>query len=87
MCCRLSSAQFRGDASGYFPNADSGYLNTRVYNASNSTVLVTRVLLPRAPLGTTPVPWPNNKRYDLRYWSICNNINVAPFPVVINTDP
>jgi hypothetical protein len=31
-------------------------------------------------------PWPSASA-DLRYWSLCNNENVSPFPVVVATDP
>lgn len=66
-----------------FPNAETGYLSAFLDPKQLATKLfVTSMLPPRAPVGTEPVVWPNAD-YDMRYWSMCNNLNTAPLPVVV----
>ena len=69
-----------------FPNSASAYVSALFTPNPNRVVLV-RAKAPRTPAlkppGTQPLPWPT-KKYQLRYFSLCNNIYRKPWPVVIN---
>ena len=71
-------------------NPDNAYLPTWIDARNNvrrrdhqkpGKVFVVRGRLPRTPLGTSPVVWPNDN-YDLRYWSICSAVYAVPYPTV-----
>ena len=69
-----------------FPNSASAYVSALFTPDPNRVVLV-RAKAPRTPAlkppGTQATPWPT-KKYQLRYFSLCNNIYRKPWPVVIN---
>lgn len=72
----------------FFPNAVSAYLSM-LFTPEREQVVVIKLLPPTSPYqaggtGTIPVPWPNDA-YQLRYWSVCNNVYAAPYPVVANS--
>ena len=69
----------------FFPNVANAYLAATFTPAAGSVVVV-RGKAPSTPTGSTALPWPSASS-DLRYWSLCNNENVSPFPVVVVTDP
>lgn len=69
----------------FFPNVANAYL-AATFTPAPGSVLVVRGKAPSAPAGSTAAPWPSPS-YDMRYWSLCNNENVSPFPVVVVTDP
>ena len=81
---------FRATASttgAFFPNAANAYLSM-LFTPAKKQVVVIKLLAPTSPYqaggtGTVPVPWPNNA-YQLRYWSVCNNVYASPYPVVAN---
>jgi hypothetical protein len=68
---------------GHTVDTDTAYLFATVVPPQNGDVLVIRAKAPSTPKGTTPVPWPTT-RYDMRYWSICDDLEPSPTPVVIN---
>lgn len=72
-----------------FPNSASAYVSALLQPDPKKVVLV-RALAPRTPAlnppGTQPQPW-QSPRYQLRYFSLCNNIYRKPWPVVINKLP
>ncbi|MBV9173762.1 MAG: hypothetical protein JOZ81_27170, partial [Chloroflexi bacterium] len=35
---------------------------------------------------SSAIPWPN-PAFDVRYWSLCNNEDMSPYPVVVVTNP
>lgn len=69
-----------------FPNNANAYA-AMTFKPTSGQAVVIRLLAPTSPSGvgggTSPVPWPSQD-YQLRYWSLCNNIYAAPFPVVAN---
>lgn len=69
----------------YFPNTATAYV-AAAFSPTPGTVVVVQGKAPTHPPDSTALPWPN-PAYDLRYWSLCNNENVSPFPVVVVTDP
>jgi len=69
----------KATASGAFPNSDSAYLMSMV-KPKVDNVFVIRGKLPRVTAGDTPSTWPVDKQ--LRYFSICNNRLMKPYPVV-----
>ncbi len=69
----------------FFPNVANAYL-AALFQPTPGTVVVVRGKAATAPPGSSAMPWPNPS-YDLRYWSLCNNENVSPDPVVVVTDP
>lgn len=79
---------FRPDlalTNAFFPTLDQAYVGA-LFHPTPGTVVVVRGKAATAPHGTRPTPWPNPS-YNLRYWSLCNNENVPPAPVVVITDP
>lgn len=73
-------------SSGVFPNPANNYV-ALAFQPNATEVVVIRMRAPTSPWnvsgGTAPVPWaPQNPGYDMRYWSLCNNIYAAPYPVV-----
>lgn len=48
-------------------------------------VFVLRGKIPKTPLGTQPVAWPNDA-FDMRYWSICTAVYFPPYPTVESDD-
>jgi hypothetical protein len=52
--------------------------------------VLVRALAPTTPAlvppGTQPLPWPS-ARFQLQYFSMCNNIYRKPWPVIINNLP
>ncbi|MDL4820060.1 hypothetical protein [Actinomadura opuntiae] len=73
----------RGSGAGLYPNLDSAYLSARVQPPGDGRVIVVRAKAPRTVKGDRPQPWPA-RGADLRYWSMCSNIVVPPYPVVMN---
>ncbi|GKT45966.1 uncharacterized protein ColSpa_06147 [Colletotrichum spaethianum] len=64
-------------------NGDTAYLFAPVKPPQGDTVLVIQGRSPRSPLGDSPSVWPTDDA-DVRYWSLCNSIMQAPYPVVVN---
>jgi hypothetical protein len=69
--------------SSFYPNADSAYVLARVAVPARGFVVVVRGKAPTSPDGTLPTVWPT-PQYNVRYWSMCNNVQTDPYPVVIN---
>ena len=78
---RPTSAQ----TSRVFPNPSNAYA-AMVYTPQAGKILVVKMLAPTTPQGEQPVAWPTTD-YQLRYWSMCNNVYVKPYPVVANPTP
>lgn len=71
-----------------FPNSASAYVSA-LFRPDRKKVVLVRGRAPRTPRqppGTEPKPWPSAK-YQLRYFSLCNNVYKRPWPVIINTLP
>jgi len=72
-----------------FPNASNAYA-AMTFPPTTGQAVVIRLLAPTSPAGvgggTSPIPWPTDD-YQVRYWSVCNNIYAVPFPVVANRSP
>jgi hypothetical protein len=72
---------------GGFPSSANGYLGAIVTPPLTNQVVVIRGKAATHPAGPHPAPWPSTS-VQLRYWSMCSNVAVLPFPVVVNgTDP
>jgi len=71
-----------GSGSTPFPNANSGYA-AALYQPAAGYISVVRATMPTSSTaaGSAPAPWPVTGT-DLRYWSVCNYVYQAPFPVV-----
>jgi hypothetical protein len=69
----------------FFPNVANAYL-AATFTPARGSVVVVRGKAPSSSPGSTALPWPSPS-YDMRYWSLCNNENVSPFPVVVVADP
>ena len=90
--CPPENSFFRASASttnGFFPNNANAYASM-LFTPTPGEVVVIKMLAPTSPWnvegGTTPVPWPNDD-YQLRYWSVCNNVYAPPYPAVANPNP
>jgi hypothetical protein len=71
---------------GGFPSSANGYLAATLTPPLGDRVVVIRGKAATTPAGPHPAPWPSG--VQLRYWSMCSNVAVLPFPVVVNgTDP
>ena len=68
-----------------FPNVANAYVATPFF-PTPGTVAVVQGKAPTFTPDSTALPWPN-PAYNLRYWSLCNNEDVSPYPVVEVTDP
>ncbi len=72
-----------------FPNEANAYLSA-VFTPRNKYVVLVRGKAPVTPgiykPGTNPWPWPNAK-FQLRYYSMCNDLWRRPEPVIVNTLP
>ena len=79
---RASAAQ----TNSFFPNDANAYASM-LFTPVKGEVVVIRLKPPTSPWnvdgGTTPVPWPTTD-YQMRYWSVCNNVYAPPYPVVAN---
>jgi hypothetical protein len=75
-----------GVGGGIVANADSAYLIASVIPPSDGDVIVIRGKAPVTALGTHPVPWPG-RREDMRFYSMCVNLDQQPFALVVNTLP
>ena len=75
-----------GVGGGIVANADSAYLIASVIPPSDGDVIVIRGKAPVTAIGTHPVPWPG-WREDMRYYSMCVNLDQQPFPLVVNPLP
>jgi hypothetical protein len=73
-----------GGDTGIFPNDDSGYLRAPI--VPDGDVAVVRGKAPIAPTDNHPRPWPAPGA-DLRYWSMCVNLDLPQRPLVVNTLP
>jgi hypothetical protein len=73
------------DTNLLFPNVASAYL-AATFAPTPGTVVVVRAKAPTFTPDSSAQPWPN-PAYDLRYWSLCNNEDTSPYPVVDVTDP
>ena len=90
--CPPENSFFRATSAttnSFFPNDANAYASM-LFTPTPGEVVVIKMLAPTTPWnvegGTTPVPWPNDD-YQLRYWSVCNNVYAAPYPVVANPKP
>lgn len=81
-----------GVTSRVFPNPDNAYVSA-LFQPERGTVVVVRGLAPTSPasvgsgsvgdaVGATPVPWTDEPAWQVRYWSLSNNVYDAPYPVV-----
>lgn len=72
-----------------FPNSASAYVSA-IFQPNPKAVVLVRGLAPTTPAlvppGTEPLPWPSS-RFQLQYFSMCNNIYRKPWPVIINNLP
>jgi hypothetical protein len=75
-----------GVGGGIVANADSAYLIASVIPPSDGNVVVIRGKAPTTALGSHPAPWPG-WREDMRYYSMCVNLDEQPFPLVVNPLP
>jgi len=66
-------------------NADSALPDRQPSSASNGDVVGIRGKAPTTPSGPTPLP--GRWREDLRYYSMCVNLDEQPFPLVVNPLP
>ena len=71
-----------GGSTTPFPNSDSGYV-AALYQPADGFVTVVRAKMPTSATayGNGPGVWPA-AGINLRYWSFCNYIHAAPYPVV-----
>lgn len=90
--CPPENSFFRATSAttnSFFPNDANAYASM-LFTPTPGEVVVIKMLAPTSPWnvegGTTPVPWPTDD-YQLRYWSVCNNVYAAPYPVVANPKP
>lgn len=75
-----------GVGGGIVANADSAYLIASVIPPSDGDVVVIRGKAPTTATGSHPAPWPG-PREDMRYYSMCVNLDEQPFPLVVNPLP
>ncbi|HEY5332789.1 MAG TPA: hypothetical protein VIJ21_04520 [Solirubrobacterales bacterium] len=76
---------FRASAAStnsFFPNVNNAYVSA-LFRPVAGKVVVVRGKAPTTPPGTSPVPWPQQD-LQLRYFSLCNNVYLSPWPVVAN---
>ena len=71
---------------GGFPNGDSAYLYADVTPPVGRQVVVIRGKAPHNAQGSHPAPWPAAGK-DVRYWSMCTNLTLPPYQVVVNPLP
>lgn len=74
------------EGGGVFPNTDNAYLRAWVTPPRAGKVVVIRAKAPRAVSGEHPAPWPQAGK-DMRYWSMCTNLEFPLLPVVVNRLP
>ena len=70
----------RIDSGGLYPNVDNAYVSA-LHVPQAGQVLVIRGKLPSTVDGTHPQPWPAGDT-AMRYWSVCNNVYLPPYPVL-----
>jgi hypothetical protein len=75
-----------GSGAGISPNADTGYLVAGVVPPGNGDVVVIRGKAPTYSRGSRPSPWPG-AGVETQYWSMCNNLDTALNPLVVNKLP
>jgi hypothetical protein len=75
----------RNPIAGIFPNPHNDYLTMDYAVPADGDVLVVRGKAPESAGGDEPVVWPSDD--EVRYYSICNNVMVNPYPVVYNDLP
>ncbi|MFG1681410.1 hypothetical protein ACGFNP_14705 [Nonomuraea sp. NPDC049269] len=87
---RAAAAFARADPAdrptGGFPNGDSAYLYADVTPPVGGRVVVIRGKAPHNAQGSHPAPWPALGK-DVRYWSMCTNLTLPPYQVVVNPLP
>ena len=71
---------------GGFPNGDSAYLYADVTPPIGRQVVVIRGKAAHNAQGSHPAPWPASGK-DVRYWSMCTNLTLPPYQVVVNSLP
>lgn len=71
---------------GLLPNTDSGYVAATVTPPAGDQVLVIRGRGARSAHGDHPSVWPRHD-LDLRYWSMCTNLDNAQRSLVVNPLP
>jgi hypothetical protein len=69
-----------------FPNADSGNLMATVTPPGPGDVVVVSAKAPTYSPGNRPSVWPSATA-DVRYWSMCNYLDQAGKPLVVNRLP
>lgn len=78
---------FRASAAStnaFFPNVNNAYISA-LFRPVPGKVVVVRGKAATTPTGESPVPWPQPD-LQLRYWSLCNNVYLSPWPVVANPE-
>jgi hypothetical protein len=71
---------------GILPNTDTGYLAVTTTPPTGDQVLVIRGRGASSADGVHPAVWPR-RGVDLRYWSLCSNLNNAQRALVANPMP
>ena len=85
--CPTQNVFLRASLGGLFPNVDNAYVSALITPKSGQVYVITGKLPNAVPPSndTHPMPWPmvwSEGSVQLRYWSICSNVYVQPFPVV-----
>jgi len=78
--CPPADTFVRIDTGGLYPNVDNAYVSA-LHTPQAGEVLVIRGKLPSTVDGAHPQPWPAGAT-QLRYWSVCNNVYLPPYPVL-----
>lgn len=76
----------RGSGAGLYPNPDNAYLSAGFDAPPAGQVLVVRGAAPATPVDTHARPWPDRKS-QVRFWSMCDNLWFGPGAVVANPLP
>ena len=83
-CPPLNAFERPSDIGGLLANDDNAYVVAQIQPLPDQ-VLIVRGKAPAIPPGeypNHPQPWPNSAQ--VRYWSLCNNLYLPPYPVVVN---
>jgi hypothetical protein len=67
--------------SSVWSNPDNAYVSAYAKFRPRDLVVI-RGKMPATCQGSHPCVWPNNRKYQMRYFSICNYPQVYPYPLV-----